>query len=259
MVGLVQDGGCPDWQPSRTHACDHQGVSADPPAPPALDDPHGGAPEPSPGRSWPLGPLLWVAVVAAWCGVNLVRAALFFRSGNEILWLLAWFGVIGIAACATIALFGWQLSRRQWVRAAIAVVLAGLLGAATFAPNWTPILVHGYYQLHRHQFATVAAAARSNAPACSDVALPATSLSVTGRTQLLGGCPGLLAIYVPRELGLPDGGAGYGWFATAPPDDSQYIINADPGWTCWAVGDGWYWMESGNYPAPTMKARAQHC
>jgi len=233
-------------------------VSAELP-PPTLDDPYGGAPEAPHGRSWPWGPLLWIAAVAAWCGVDLVRAVVFFRGTDEFLSLLAWLGVIAIAACATIALLGWELSRRQWIGAAVAVVLAGLLGAGTFAPNWTPILVHGYYDLHRHQFAAVATSAGSNAPGCGAAALPATSLSITGETERLGGCPGPLAVYIPRGVGLLEGGAGYGWFASAPPDDSQYIINDDPGWTCWAVGDGWYWMESGDYPAHTMKARASHC
>ena len=225
----------------------------------ALDDPYGGAPAAPQSRNWPWGPTFWAAVVLAWCGVDLFRGVAFFSGLDGYLASVVGFGVIAAAACATIALIGWEISRRRWIKMLGAIILAGALGVGTFVPNWTLVFVHGYYDLHQHQFASVAKSARVAAPGCGDAAATSTSLSITGKAEWLSGCAGPLAVYVPRSVLLLEGGAGYGWFASPPPDDSQYVINDDPGWTCWALGKGWYWMESGNYPAPTMKGRASHC
>lgn len=261
--------GLPHRQPTCVHACDYQHVPGELSPQIALDDPYGGAPAAPQSRNWPWGPTFWVALVVAWCGVDLFRGVAFFSGMDGYLASVVGLGVIAVAACATIALIGWEISRRQWIKTAGAIILAGALGVGTFVPNWTLILVQGYYDLHQHQFASVANSARVAAPlrqtvrisqpGCDDPVLPPTSLSITGKTDWLSRCTDPVAVYVPRSVLLLEGGAGYGWFGSPPPDDSQYVINDDPGWTCWAVGNGWYWMESGNYPAPTMKGRASHC
>ena len=235
--------GLPHRQPTCVHACDYQHVPDELPPQIALDDPYGGAPAAPQSRNWPWGPTFWVAVVLAWCGVDLFRGVAFFSGMDAYLASVVGLGVIAVAACATIALIGREISRRRWIDTVGAIILAGALGVGTFVPNWTLIVVQGYYDFQQHQFASVANSARVAAPGCGHVpAVIPTSLSITGKTEWLSACADPVAVYVPRSVLLLESGAGYGWLRARRRTIANTSSTMTPGGRAgpWAMaGTGW--------------------
>jgi hypothetical protein len=212
--------------------------------------------------------VLWVVAVCAWLLALGIRLSPGLWDTNR--WVLGpvWLGALGVAIVGSVLLVGREVSRSRWARSICATGLVGILGFTTIALTWNATTVHGYYQVHRAQFTTLATLARQDQLGCGSFdGRPQPSnlreLAVNGKIEGVDNeCPGPTGAFVARSQLLLEGGAGYAWFPTPPPDDTQhagYVIFDDPAFTCWSLGNGWYYMETGPYTAPTMKERARHC
>ncbi|MDP9792900.1 hypothetical protein J2S43_001412 [Catenuloplanes nepalensis] len=141
----------------------------------------------------------------------------------------------------------WRLRRPMPLVGAL--VLSAAAGAGVLVVDWEPVSVHGYYRLHRADFAAVAVLAATDGGLTPDhyygELLPPglDHLSIKGAAaRIESDTPGATALFLPSWSEYPDGPGGFAYAGDSAPE-GVYDCYDSPCRPRWALGDGWYWFE----------------
>ena len=128
------------------------------------------------------------------------------------------------------------------------VVLSLAAGTAIVRTDWAPVSVHGFYRWHREDFAAVAALAGEGELWSTDtygplLPEPLRYLSANGRAARILSVTGgsTRELFIPQQLGIPDGGAGYVLLGAARAGET-FDCFLDRCRVRWSLGDGWFWV-----------------
>ncbi|RZU51071.1 hypothetical protein EV385_2869 [Krasilnikovia cinnamomea] len=186
-------------------------------------------------------PVLISAVVLSW-GIVAVAHLFGIRLWSQLgssargVYGLAWLVAVAVTVLAAV-----MLRRTGRFAAAATAVVVGALGAtAIVTVDWTSAFVHGYYRLHRADFATVGGLARTGELAEAR-GLPANLryLAVNGDPTMVGA----RAVWLPSWTGRAGGATGYAYAGEDEPADLGLDCRSGAYLRCWSLGDGWSWIE----------------
>ncbi|WP_326549331.1 hypothetical protein [Micromonospora sp. NBC_01813] len=198
-----------------------------------------------PARSRARLPLL--AILATWA---LLAVTNLFGIPLASLWLigLAWYTtawLLTVAVTFGAAHLLWRRHRRRLAVAGLAA--AALAGVGVVAVDWNSMYAHGWFRLHRSDFAVVAGLADRGELDTDEfygrpLPEPLRHLSVNERAAWIHSFDGdQKLLFVPAWIGLLDGAGGFAYHPASPPDTAvRYHCFGDPCQVGSAFGDGWY-------------------